>query len=77
MTDEEVIAQLREVTGEEFMICPVCGKPVEYKDAILLDRGPELSEPPEQIWICPECQGAIERGEIEFEPLEPAPEEPV
>lgn len=70
MTYEEFLATNREVTGETFVLCYVCGDPIGRDTAILLDRTPTLTEPPEPIWVCPTCQRAIELGEIDLESIE-------
>jgi uncharacterized protein with PIN domain len=75
MVDDEFIEQQHEVTGEEFVICTVCGGAIEQKEALLLEREATLTEPPDQIWVCPACERAIMLGELELDWLELAPEE--
>lgn len=75
MVHDEFIEQRREVTGEEFLVCSICGEAVVREEAVLLEREPVHTEPPDQIWVCPICQRAIELGEIELDWMEQAPEE--
>ena len=68
MVEDEQARQQHEISGEEFLFCDRCGKPLERSGARLIERtqSPE-AELVEDVWLCADCLQAIEKGEAEVE----------
>jgi hypothetical protein len=69
--DEELLAQRREVTGEQAVAtCERCGRPVLDGQAKTLVQGPlQKVDPESRMRLCATCWEGVERGEIEVEPI--------
>jgi len=66
MVDDEQLHQLHEISGEEFLFCDRCGQPIERSAAHLIERDQsQEAEAVEDVWLCTNCQHAIETGEVE------------
>lgn len=61
--DEELIGQLREVTGERILACELCGRPTAEADIVVLERRSPL-EPEEKVRICTACKRQMEANEL-------------
>ena len=64
--DEELIGQLREVTGERILTCELCGRPTAEADIVVLERRSPL-EPEEGLRICSACKRQMEASELPVE----------
>jgi hypothetical protein len=64
--DDELIGQLREVTGERISTCELCGRPTVESDIVVLERRSPL-EPEEGLRICSVCKRQMEANELPVE----------
>lgn len=60
MTDEEMIAQMRELTGERLRTCDLCGLPLPVHDRV---SGLEVIDPEDTERLCADCLALRERNE--------------
>ncbi|HET9016914.1 MAG TPA: hypothetical protein VFN57_15035 [Thermomicrobiaceae bacterium] len=63
MVDEELAAQLRDVSGTVLAMCDLCGRPMAHSAGTLVTSAPSAAEPGEELLLCPECLLAYEQGE--------------
>lgn len=66
--DEELIGQMRDVSGDVLVTCDLCGKPVDQMTTVVLERR-SSGAPDDSVRVCAVCHRQIEAGEL---PLEPA-----
>lgn len=64
MVDEELIAQLRDVSGTALATCDLCGRPMAHSAGTVVAGSPSAAEPVEELFICPDCLLAYEQGEV-------------
>ena len=64
MVDEELAAQLRDVSGTVLATCDLCGRPMAHSAGTVVAGEPSAAEPVEGLFVCPECLLAYEQGEV-------------
>jgi hypothetical protein len=67
MVDDEVVGQVREVTGQTVVSCDFCGQPVPRTSLLRVAGVSALSEPVEALHVCDACRARIKEGEIPFD----------
>jgi hypothetical protein len=60
MTDEEMIAQMRDITGVRIRTCDLCGLPLPVHDRV---DAAETADPEETQRLCPDCLALQARNE--------------
>ncbi|MCC6792472.1 MAG: hypothetical protein IT336_12350 [Thermomicrobiales bacterium] len=55
--DDELIGQMRDVTGERIETCDLCGRPIVQAAVVPL-------EPNEQVKVCESCHQRLEADEL-------------
>jgi hypothetical protein len=69
MMDEELVGQLREISGDTFVACDLCGKPVDGVTVVVLERR-SSGAPETGVRICASCRRQMQAGELPLEPDE-------
>jgi hypothetical protein len=67
MSGEELEGQRRELFGAEVGHCDICGASVPLDQLRTVDGLSALADHDHTPVICPDCRGAIRRGEIDAE----------
>jgi hypothetical protein len=77
--DEELIGQLREVSGDKIVTCDLCGIPTAEVTVVVLERLSPM-DPENEIRVCAACRRQLEADELpvttELEPEGALPDEP-
>jgi hypothetical protein len=68
--DDELIGQMREITGETFATCDLCGKPTASSTIVVMERRSSGS-PEAEARVCPDCLRRLEADEL---PVGPDPD---
>ena len=64
MVDEELAAQLRDVSGTVLATCDLCGRPMEQSVGTMVAARSSAAEPVDELFVCPECLLAYEQGDV-------------
>ena len=67
--DEELVGQLREISGETIVACDLCGKPVDGVTVVVLERH-SSGAPETEMRICASCRRQMDSGELPLDPDE-------
>ncbi len=58
--DEELIGQLREISGSAVVTCDLCGLPGSATAMVVVDGRRGAAEPVEQLRLCASCRQLME-----------------
>ncbi len=64
MFEDEIQAQLADVTGVPMRFCDVCGKPVSGTNVITRGRGTSPAVAERLLRVCDACYAEIEGGDL-------------
>lgn len=67
MSGEELEGQRRELFGTDVAHCDICGAPFRADQLQPVEGRSALADHDHAPLICPDCRGAIRRGEIDAE----------
>ena len=65
--DEELIGQMREVSGGSTMRCDLCGMPHAAATMLVVSGRRPSGEPVDRVRACPACRAQLEADEAPFE----------
>jgi ribosome-binding protein aMBF1 (putative translation factor) len=61
--DEELIGQLREVSGDRIVTCDLCGRPTSEVSVVVLERI-SPADPEAEVRVCPACRRQMEADDL-------------
>lgn len=66
MVGDELVRQMRDVTGAMLTFCDVCGQPVDATRLMVLNAGATPTAPAEPVRACADCAAALQKGDVDL-----------
>lgn len=67
--DEELVGQLKEISGDTVAVCELCGTPADALTVVVMERR-SSGVPESDVRVCASCLRQIEAGELPVEPAD-------
>lgn len=65
--DDELVGQLKEISGDAIAVCELCGKPTDTLTVVVIERR-SSGTPETDVRVCASCHRQIEAGELPLDP---------
>lgn len=75
--DEELIGQRRDISGDAFITCDLCGLPHAAATVLVVSGRRPSGEPVDAVRACPGCRAMIDRDDAPFDAVSDAVNTPL